>query len=350
MTRALPASFARLPKIELHLHLDCSLSLEAIRQLVPGMTEAHYRAEFLAPRKCKNLVDYFRYLAAPLALLHTRKGLQVAAIDLMRQLAEDGVIYAEIRFAPHLHRHEGLSTDEVVETVLEALAEGAQLYPVTARLLLCSLRPDGTSQGLDLVRLVAKYSNDGVGGLDLAGDEAGYSLDQHIPVFRAAAERGLNVTAHAGEAAGPESVSAVITQLGVGRVGHGVRAIENDRVIDLILERRVHLEVCPSCNIQIDVFDRYEDHPIDKLMRRGVSLSVNTDARGPTDLTLTEEYQRLHEVFGWGETEFRKANLAAIDKAFVCGDIKARLREAIVASAATGRGRSRSGREDPPAN
>jgi adenosine deaminase len=329
MTSQLNAYFRALPKVELHLHLDCSLSLQAVQRLVPGMTEARYRAEFLAPRKCRSLVDYFRYLAAPLALLHTREGLRVAAIDLMRQLAEDGVIYAEIRFAPHLHREQGLSTEAVVETVLAALAEGERLYPVTTRLLLCALRPEKAAQGLDLLRIAERYAGQGVAGLDLAGDEAGYSLAEHIPMFRAAAERGVPVTAHAGEATGAESVRAVVAELGVRRVGHGVRAIEDPRVIDLLLENNVHLEVCPSCNIQIDVFDAYEGHPIDRLVRRGVSVGVNTDARGPTDLTLTQEYERLHNVFGWDEAEFRRANLAAIDKAFVSAEIKARLRERV---------------------
>ena len=315
-----------LPKVELHLHLDCSMSFASVSTLDPSVTPARYRAEFLAPRKCVNLVDYFRYLAAPLALLQTRRGLEVATVDLLRQLAEDGVIYAEIRFAPHLHRHTGLSTDEVVETVLAALAEGRAVYPVEARLILCTLRPDDTAQGLELVRIAEKYAAQGVGGVDLAGDETGYGLGEHIPVFRKARESGLNVTAHAGEAGGAEKVREVVEQLGVRRVGHGVRSIEEEAVIELLLERDVHLEVCPSCNIQIDVFDRYEDHPVDALTRRGVSVGINTDARGPTDLTLTQEYERLQSVFGWDEARFRAANLGAMERAFADEATKAAIR------------------------
>lgn len=315
-----------LPKVELHLHLDCSMSFVSVSALDASVTPERYRAEFLAPGKCVNLVDYFRYLAAPLTLLQTREALRVATIDLMRQLAEDGVIYAEMRFAPHLHRRTGLSTDEVVEIVLAALAEGRATYPVEARLILCTLRPDDTAQGLDLVRIAEKYAAQGVGGVDLAGDETGYGLGEHIPVFRKAAERGLNVTAHAGEAGGAEKVREVVEQLGVRRVGHGVRSIEDEAVIALLLERDVHLEVCPSCNIQIDVFDRYEDHPVDALMRRGVSVGINTDARGPTDLTLTQEYGRLQSVFGWDKKRFRAANLGAIDRAFADDATKAEIR------------------------
>jgi len=160
-----------LPKVELHLHLDCSMSFESVHALVPGMTPERYRAEFLAPKKCKNLVDYFRYLAPPLALLQTREALRIQTIDLMRQLAADNVIYAEMRFAPQLHRQTGLTTDEVVEAVLAAVEEGRAHYPVEVRLILCTLRPEDTASGLDLVRIADKHRDRGVGGFDLAGDE-----------------------------------------------------------------------------------------------------------------------------------------------------------------------------------
>jgi adenosine deaminase len=320
------AELRAIPKVELHLHLDCSMSFASVSALDPSVTPERYRAEFLAPRKCVNLVDYFRYLAPALALLQTREALTVSTIDLLRQLHEDGVVYAEIRFAPQLHRQTGMSTEAVVETVLAALVEGRRSYPVEARLILCQLRPEDTANGLELVRIVQKYRAHGVGGVDLAGDETGYGLGEHIPVFKQARDLGLNITAHAGEAGGAEKVREVVEQLGVRRVGHGVRSIEDDAVIALLLERDVHLEVCPSCNIQIDVFDRYEDHPVDALVRRGVSVGVNTDARGPTDLTLTEEYGRLQQVFGWDAARFRAANLAAIGRAFADDATKAAIR------------------------
>jgi adenosine deaminase len=314
-----------LPKVELHLHLDCSMSFESVHALVPEMTPERYRAEFLAPEKCKNLVDYFRYLGPPLALLQTREALRIQTIDLMRQLAADNVVYAEMRFAPQLHRQTGLRTDEIVEIVLAAVAEGQARYPVEVRLILCTLRPEDTASGLDLVRIADKYRDHGVGGFDLAGDEAGYPLAEHIPVFRAARDKGLNITAHAGEAVGAHSVREVVEQLGARRVGHGVRSIEDPAVIELLLEEGVHLEVCPSCNIQIDVFDRYEDHPVDRLRRLGISVGLNTDARGPTDLTLTDEYERMHRIFGWGPDEFRASNRHALAVAFIAPESRQRL-------------------------
>jgi len=117
----------------------------------------------------------------------------------------------------------------------------------------------------------------------------------------------------------------VIEQLRTRRVGHGVRSIEDPDVIDLLLEHNVHLEVCPSCNIQIDVYDRYEDHPVDRLRRLGVAVGLNTDARGPTDLTLTDEYERMHRIFGWGLDEFRGANRNALAVAFIPPEVRQEL-------------------------
>lgn len=316
-----------LPKVEIHLHLDCSLSIDSVSALVPGMTLERYRDEYLAPAKCRNLVDYFRYLEAPQALLQNAEALKIATADLMRQLHEDNVVYAEIRFAPHLHLQGGLTPEQVVEAVLEGRREGWKHHPVETRLILCTLRHYDTATGMKVLELAGTYRTEGVGGIDLAGDEAGFSLDPHVPVFTAAAERGIPATAHAGEASGADSVREVVERLGVRRVGHGVRSIEDEAVVNLLIEREVHLETCPSCNIQIDVFDRYQDHPIDRLAMRGVSVGVNTDARGPTALTLALEYSRLHGVFGWDEAAFRRANQRALSAAFLDEPTRKRLAE-----------------------
>ncbi|MDQ0133823.1 adenosine deaminase [Neorhizobium galegae] len=306
-----------IPKVELHLHLDCSLSFRSVSALISDMTFERYRAEYLAPPKCRDLVDYLGFLAAPQALLQNVHALKIATLDLFRQLEEDGVVYAEIRFAPHLHLAAGLKPQDVVEAVLEGRSEAQRQYSVESRIILCTLRHFDTAMGLEVVKLAKMYQAQGVGGIDLAGDEANYSLDAHIPVFRKARELGIHATAHAGEALGAESVREVVEKLGVRRIGHGVRSIESRAVIDILNERDVHLEVCPSCNIQIDVFDRYEDHPIDRLARQGLSVGVNTDARGPTDLTLSNEYERLREKFGWTPAAFQKANTNALAAAFI---------------------------------
>lgn len=312
------------PKVELHVHLDCSMSYQSVSALDPNIDPERYREKYLAPAKCYDLVDYFRYLVAPQSLLQTEEALELATTDLLRQFADDGVVYAEIRFAPHLHIAGGLNTRQVVEAVLRGRAAGFELYGVETRLILCTLRHYDTRKGMEVLSLAERYKNNGVGGIDLAGDEAGFSLDPHVPVFRAAHEAGIGTTAHAGEAKGAESVWEVVTRLGVRRIGHGVRSIEDRKVMDLLIERKVHLEVCPSCNIQIDVFGTYAQHPVERLNEYGVSVGINTDARGPTQLTLNLEYERMSQNFGWAADEFRAANMRALNAAFL--DLEARER------------------------
>jgi len=227
-----------LPKVELHLHTGLPLSIDLGVSSGPRQTLERYRDEYLAPAKCRNLVDYFRYLEAPQALLQNAEALKIATADLMRQLHEDNVVYAEIRFAPHLHLEGGLTPEQVVEAVLEGRREGWKHHPVETRLILCTLRHYDTATGMKVLELAGTYRTEGVGGIDLAGDEAGFSLDPHVPVFTAAAERGIPATAHAGEASGADSVREVVERLGVRRVGHGVRSIEDEAVVNLLIERR----------------------------------------------------------------------------------------------------------------
>ena len=161
--------------------------------------------------------------------------------------------------------------------------------------------------------------------LDIAGDEAGYPLDAHEAAFRHAEEHGLRRTAHAGEAAGPASVWETLRRLRPERIGHGARSIEDPALVDHLVETGIHLEVCPSSNVQLDLCDTYADHPIDRLYRSGVSLGVNTDGRAITDIDLEREYARLTDTFGWTDADLRRCNLAALDASFAPADLRARL-------------------------
>ena len=318
-------SFHHLPKIELHVHLDTSLSfLNAVR-LHPGLTESAYRSEYVAPDVCRDLTDFLGYPASSIALLQQREHLTMAIRQLIRELKEDGVIYAEIRFAPLLHLAGGLRAEEVVEAACEAILEGEEETGVMARLLLCTLRHFTVEQSMQTADLVRQFSDQGVVGMDLAGDEA-FSLNPHIPAFRAMAEAGIPCTAHAGEARGADSVEDALEFLGVRRIGHGVRSIEDSGLVATLARHRIHLEVCPSSNLQTRVFSRLSEHSIDRLYRAGVSLSINTDGRGLTSTTLSREYALVAQAFGWEQRDFLTVNRMALQAAFLPADQKEVLR------------------------
>jgi adenosine deaminase len=316
-----------LPKVELHLHLDCSLSFAVVSTIAPEVTFSEYREQYIAPAKCTSLADFLTRAPRGIKLMQTEGNLRLVVDDLFNQLVEDRVLYAEIRFAPLLHVEHGLTPDEVVGIVEEATVKAVSKTGVEARLILCTLRHFNESQSMETVRLVDRFRGTTVAGFDIAADEAGYPIDQHVPAFRYAFDHRIPCTAHAGEARGADSVWETLKQLRPARIGHGVRSLEDMNLIAHLRQEKIHLEVCPSCNIQIDIFDQYRDHPIDTLYRLGLSVGVNTDARTITDITLTDEYEKLHRTFGWTKEHFLRCNRNALGASFVPDELKERLLE-----------------------
>ncbi len=314
-----------LPKIELHLHLDCSLSYDAVVAIDPAFTPQRFAEAIVAPPKCRDLSDYLARTRASVALLQTEYALHIAVEDLVRQLKGDGVIYAEIRFAPLLHLERGLTPEQVVHIVTDATDAACAHSDVDVRLILCTLRHFTAEQSMLTAQLVDQFRGSRVVALDLAGDEAGFPLDAHIPTFEYAMARGIPRTAHAGEAQGPPSVWDVLDQLQPQRIGHGVRSLDDPKLVEYLAATGVHLEVCPTCNVQIDLFPTHADHPIDALYRAGVSVGVNTDTRTVTPVTLTDEYDRLLVSFGWRAGDFLAVNLNALHASFAPDNLKASL-------------------------
>jgi adenosine deaminase len=315
-----------LPKIELHLHLDCSLSYRAVSCLAPAVTHEEYRRDYIAPARCANLADFLARAPMGFRLMQSEESLRLVTEDLFEQLAEDGVIYAEIRFAPLLHTLNGLSPERVVAIVERSAGELTRATGIEAGLILCTLRHFREEQSLQTARLVEQFRGTRVVALDIAGDEAGYPLDAHVSAYRYAREHGLFRTAHAGEACGPESVWQTLRLLDPQRIGHGTRSHEDASLIDHLRREHIHLELCPSSNVQIipSIAD-WTQHPIDRLYRAGVSLSVSTDTRMLTPATLAGEYEGLSRVFGWGRDEFLRTNRMALEAAFADADVKEKL-------------------------
>jgi adenosine deaminase len=305
------------PKVELHLHLDCSLSYDVVRKIDPSVTEEAYRRDFIAPAKCTNLADFLTRAPYAIALMQTEEQLRLVVADVFEQLQRDNLLYAEIRFAPYLHTEQGLSPEQVVEAVEAATSHACESSAIEARLILCTLRHFSAEQSLHTAKLVERFRGTHVAALDLAGDEAGFPIEAHIPAYRYVEERNLPRTAHAGEASGPESVWETLRYLHPLRIGHGVRSSEDPALVEHLRKERIHLEVCPTSNLQTNIYDTYADHPINSLYEADLSLSVNTDTRTITDITLTQEYEKLHQLFGWEKQHFLYCNLEAIRASFL---------------------------------
>jgi len=318
---------AGISKVELHLHLDCSLSFAAVAQLDASVSLEEYQREFIAPRRCASLVDFLTRAPRGFQLMQDQAALTLVVEDLFEQLAADGVIYAEIRFAPLLHLERGLTPEQVVAAVDRATENSIRSSGIDARLILCTLRHFDRQQGLVTAGLVERFRGTRVAALDIAGDEAGYPIDAHIPAFRYAIDHGLHRTAHAGEARGADSVWETLREFQPSRIGHGVRSIEDPALVEHLIRERIHLEVCPSSNLQTGISREFAEHAVDDLYRAGVPLSISTDTRTITNITLTEEYRNLEEHFGWTPADLLVCNLAAVEAAFVEESTKRGLRE-----------------------
>jgi adenosine deaminase len=244
---------------------------------------------------------------------------------LFEQLREDNVLYAEMRFAPLLHTEKGLSAREVVASVEAATAEAVRGTGIEARIILCTLRYCSEAQSLETVHLVEDFRGTYVAAFDIAADKPGDVFSDHIAAFQYARDKGIPYTAHAGETRGPDNVWDTVQHFAPSRLGHGVPCLERPALVEHLRKHQIHLELCPTCNIQTDTFDTYADHPIDQLYRAGLSVGVNTDTRTISNITLSQEYAKLHETFGWDTEDFYNCNRNALKAAFVPDDVRNKL-------------------------
>jgi adenosine deaminase len=316
-----------LPKIELHLHLDCSLSYQVVAKIDPYVTEEMYNRDFIAPAKCIHLADFLTRAVKGFALMQTPDQLRWVVQDLFKQMVADNMLYAELRFAPLQHLEKGMTPHEVVAATEAAVADAIKATGIEARLILCTLRHYSAAQSMETVQLAAQFANTCVAGFDIAADEAGFPINNHIAAFAYAKKKGIPCTAHAGEAKGPESVWETLEYFGPSRIGHGVRSAEDPALLAHLRKNNIHLEICPTCNVVIDLYESYKDHPIDAIYKSGVSVGINTDARTITNISLNQEYEKLQHYFGWTLRDFYTCNQNALEAAFIPAELRAKLRQ-----------------------
>ena len=317
-------SIKDLPKVELHVHLDCCLSFKGLSRIDPTISESYYKKKFIGT-SCSCLKDYIRCADTALEYMQTKEQLEIVIEDLFDQLVNDNVIYAEIRFAPLLHLKKGLSSKNVVEIVSNKTKIESEKSGIEVGLILCTLRHFSVDQSLQTVKLVKDFSNKNVVGFDIAADEAGFPIDNHIKSFQFARDNNIFCTAHAGEALGADSVTSTLKYLKPNRIGHGVRCIEDNSLIEKIKKENIHLEICVTSNMVTKVFNDLKDHPVDFLLNKGISLSINTDGRTISDTTLNKEYVLLNKEFNWLKNKFLEVNINAMKASFSSNEVKNRI-------------------------
>lgn len=324
----------RAPKVVLHDHLDGGLRPATIVELadeygydgLPTTDVDELARWMLRGANRKDLTLYLETFAHTVGVMQAPAAIERVARECAEDLAADGVVYAEVRFAPELHTDRGLSLHQVIESVLTGFRAGSNGTGLTIRVICSAMRH--LDNGLEVARAAVSYRDEGVVGFDIAGPEDGYPPDDHLLAFQYCHRENFHVTIHAGEAYGPRSIWKAIQFCGAERLGHGIRIVEDwsraadgdielGRLSHFLRDARIPLEVCPTSNVNTGVVDRIEDHPINRLVELRFRVTVNTDNRLMSGVSMSSEMSALADVFDYGWDRLRWLTVNAMKSSFL---------------------------------
>ena len=321
----------RLPKAELHCHLDGSVRPQTLLELgrehrtpMPA-TDVEALRDFMIVRDARNLEDYLTRFDVTLSVMQTADALERIAYELAEDAAAEGVRYIEMRYSPVLNTRHDLSLGETVEAPLRGIERAQRDHGIVSRLIVCALRNLSPGISLELARLAVAYKDRGVAGFDLAGGERGHPASVHADAFAYARDHGLACTCHAGEGAGADSVREAVHSCGAQRLGHATRLIEDAALTDLVSERGITLELCLTSNVQTRATDSYETHPMRRYFDKGMNVVLNTDNRLMSGITLTDEYVHAAERLDFSFDELCKVAMNGFESAFLSPSERATL-------------------------
>ena len=322
------------PKVLLHDHLDGGLRPATIVELareqkyggLPTADPGELARWFHASAASGSLALYLRGFAHTIAVMQTVDAIERVAYECGEDLARDGIVYAEIRYAPVFSTQRGLNLEQVVDAVVRGFERAEARHPITLRQIICAMRD--RTDSLEMAELAIAFRERGVVGFDIAGEEAGHPPKAHLEAFQLCRRENFSITIHAGEAFGPPSIWQALQYCGAHRIGHGVRLIEDMAIVDqkvvkvgplaaYMKDKRIPLELCPSSNVDTGAVATLEEHPIRYFMEQRFRVTVNTDNRLMSDVTLSEEFRRLSRAFALTLDDVEKLTLNAMKSAFI---------------------------------
>jgi adenosine deaminase len=321
-----------LPKVLLHDHLDGGLRPATVVELAQEFGYTHLPTHdvvdlatwFNRGAKRNDLVLYLETFAHTVGVMQHRDAIERVAYECAADLAADGVVYAEVRMAPELCTEQGLTLDEVVESILAGFRRGSDGTGLTIYLICSAMRT--AARSLEIAELAVRWRDAGCVGFDIAGAEAGYPPTRHLDAFQYVQRENFHTTIHAGEAFGLPSIWEAVQFCGAERLGHGVRIVDDitgpageerlGRLAAYVRDRRIPLELCPTSNVNTGVCASIADHPIGMLRRLRFRVTLNTDNRLMSDTSMSKEFGQLHDAFGWGIDDFEWMTINAMKSAF----------------------------------
>jgi adenosine deaminase len=314
------------PKAELHCHLDGSMRLETMlslakaqgkREVLPADSVAGLRDELRAVEQSDSLEAYLAWFQYAIPLLQTEEALRRAAYELAEDNAEENVRYLEVRYSPILHVDDGLSLEAVNDAVLDGLAQAERDFDLTTSLIICGLRDKFESASMRLAEMAVEYKHEGIVAFDLAGGEAGNPPKGHLHAFYHARNNLLNLTIHAGEAWGPDSIRQALFYCGAHRIGHGISLRKDPELMQYFADHRIPLEICPSSNVHTQAVPSLEAHPIETFVHSNIPVTVNTDNRLFSRTSVTEELWRVYQHCNLDASDLREVALNGFRYAFL---------------------------------
>ena len=341
------AEIRAVPKVLLHDHLDGGLRPRTVLELaretgyngLPADDEEELTQRLTEGAHRGHLEIYLDAFRHTVGVMQTPEALHRVAAECAEDLAADGIVYAEVRFAPELHTERGLSLDEVVQAVLDGFREGSEGRGITVYALLTAMRT--AARSLEIAELAVRYRDQGVVGFDIAGAEAGWPPSRHLDAFQYIKRENFHITIHAGEGFGLPSIWEAVQWCGTERLGHGVRIVDDiqisqqgsvrlGRLSAYIRDRRIPLEMCPTSNVQTGAAPSIALHPIRLLRQLSFRVTVNTDNRLMSQVTLSSEFGRLAEEFGYGWSDIEWLTVNAMKSAFAGFDERLRLINTVI--------------------
>jgi adenosine deaminase len=320
---AIPAEIAALPKVNLHTHLEGSVRPETFWELcreqrleLPFKRSDIARALQVTGEE-QSLLDYLEKIARVYPVLKNSEALQRTAYEAAVDAARDGVVYLELRAGPLTHARPDLPLEKVVEAMLVGLQQAEHETGTVCRLIIAALRNHPVAENIRLAQIAVEFKNEGVVGFDLAGDEANYPAQLHIEAIEIARRGGLGITIHAGEAAGSENVQYAIAELDARRIGHGIHSVEDVNVMELLKQKGVLLELCPTSNIHTRTIANIRSHPVRHFFEYGIRIAIGDDDPVTSDTRLSRELALLHQQFGFSVAELQEIQKMALQAAFI---------------------------------
>ena len=325
----------KMPKVELHVHLEGSIRPETLLTLAKRNEVALPASSVEELRKWYRFTDFRHFVdvyVASTKCIRTEDDVELIAYEFLRGQAEQNVLHSEVTFTIEtVQRYCGIPWERQLLAVQRAADRAREEHGVTMELILDIVRELPPEVGEKVVDWAIAWKDRGVCAVGLSGDERKASPEVHANAFRRAREAGMPIATHAGETSGPESIWSCLDDLGANRIGHGVRCLEDDALVERLLADQTPLEVCPTSNVKLCVADSIEDHPIQAMITRGLNVSVNSDDPPIFDTTLTNEWIECGKAFDWNREQVQKLSFAALDASFCSegrrSEIKAAFRD-----------------------